>query len=54
MNQAPTQYESNHTKEIGKFVAISIQKAYNYYLNNNLKHTADLAYPAHPVSQVYY
>ncbi|KKN31021.1 hypothetical protein LCGC14_0828060 [marine sediment metagenome] len=31
-----------------------IQKVYNYYLNNNLKHAAGLAYLAHPVSQVYY
>ena len=41
-------------KEIGKFVAINNQKVYNYYLNNNLRHTAGLAYLAHPVSQVYF
>ncbi|GAG51017.1 unnamed protein product [marine sediment metagenome] len=49
-----TQDESNPTKEIGKFVAINNQKVYNYYLNNNLRHTAGLAYQAHPVSQDYY
>jgi len=54
INQAPTQYESNPTKEIGKFVAINNQKVYNYYLNNNLRHTAGLAYLAHLVSQAYF
>ena len=31
-----------------------MQKVYNYYLNNNLRHTAGLAYLAHQVSQAYY